>query len=226
MLRIDILTALPGIVAGPLKQSILLRAEEKGVLEVRVHDLREYATGRHSQLDDYPYGGGAGMVLKPEPIFACLEALEAEPNGEIDEVIYLTPDGERLSQPLANELSIKGRLVMIAGHYKGIDQRVRDALVTREISIGDYVLSGGELPALILVDAVARLLPGVLGDASSALNDSFQDDLLDAPAYTRPAVFRSMEVPAVLRSGDHERIAKWRRTERRKKTQERRPDLL
>lgn len=226
MLRIDILTALPDIVRGPLQQSILLRAKEKGLLDVRVHDLREYAEGPHRQLDDYPYGGGAGMVLKPEPIFACYEKVEVDAPEAVDEVIYLTPDGETLDQPLANELSIKQRLVLLAGHYKGVDQRVRDGLVTREISIGDYVLSGGELPALVLVDAVARLLPGVLGDATSALNDSFQDGLLDAPAYTRPAVFRGMEVPPVLRSGNHELIDNWREEQRKAKTQDRRPDLL
>ena len=250
-MRIDILTALPDIVTGPLEQSILRRASAKGLLEVAVHDLRQYATGKHRQIDDYPYGGGAGMVLKPEPIFACIEELRGPADGEdpgssggvpgattpeeagpmrglaaIDEVIYLSPDGETLTQSMANELSLKRRLVLLAGHYKGVDQRVRDVLVTREVSIGDYVLSGGELAALVLVDAVARLLPGVLGDATSALNDSFQDGLLDAPAYTRPATFRGMEVPGVLRSGDHDRIAEWRQEQRRQKTRARRPDLL
>ncbi len=228
-MRIDILTALPEIVQGPLQHSILRRAARKGLVDIRVHDIRDYATGKHRQIDDYPYGGGAGMVLKPEPIFACIEALRqeaAEAGQRIDDVIFLTPDGDVFHQRLANELSLKKRLVLLAGHYKGVDQRVRDALVTREISIGDYVLSGGELPALVLVDAVVRLVPGVLGDATSALSDSFQDDLLDAPVYTRPAQFRDAGVPEVLLSGDHRRIAAWREEQRLKKTKERRPDLL
>ncbi len=223
------MTALPEIVRGPLQHSILRRAAQKGLIDIQVHDIRDYATDKHRQIDDYPYGGGAGMVLKPEPIFACIEALQqqaAEAGQAIDDVIFLTPDGEVLHQKLANELSLKKHLVLLAGHYKGVDQRVRDALVTREISIGDYVLSGGELPALVLVDAVARLLPGVLGDATSALSDSFQDDLLDAPVYTRPAAFRGAGVPDVLRSGDHRRIAAWREEQRLAKTRERRPDLL
>ena len=228
-MRIDILTALPEIVHGPLQHSILRRAARKGLVDIRVHGIRDYATDKHRQIDDYPYGGGAGMVLKPEPIFACIEALrqEATEAGQrIDDVIFLTPDGDVLHQRLANELSLKKRLVLLAGHYKGVDQRVRDTLVTREISIGDYVLSGGELPALVLVDAVVRLVPGVLGDATSALSDSFQDDLLDAPVYTRPAQFRQAGVPEVLLSGDHRRIAAWREEQRLKKTKERRPDLL
>jgi len=227
--RIDILTALPEIVQGPLQHSILRRAARKGLVDIRVHGIRDYATDKHRQIDDYPYGGGAGMVLKPGPIFACIEALHqqaAEDGQAIDEVIFLTPDGEVFHQRLANELSLKQHLVVLAGHYKGIDQRVRDALVTREISIGDYVLSGGELPALVLVDAIVRLVPGVLGDATSALSDSFQDDLLDAPVYTRPAQFRQAGVPEVLLSGDHRRIAAWREEQRLKKTKERRPDLL
>jgi tRNA (guanine37-N1)-methyltransferase len=229
MMRIDIVTALPEIVAGPLEHSILRRARQKGLVDIRVHDLRRYATDRHRTLDDYPYGGGAGMVLKPEPIFACIEALKADAEAEggvIDEIVYLTPDGERFDQRIANELSMKQHVVLLAGHYKGVDQRVRDVLVTRELSIGDYVLSGGELPALVVVDALVRLIPGVLGDATSALSDSFQDGLLDAPAYTRPATFRGMTVPDVLRSGDHEKVAAWREAERLRKTRERRPDLL
>ena len=228
-MRIDILTALPEIVQGPLQHSILRRAAQKGLIDIRVHDIRDYATDKHRQIDDYPYGGGAGMVLKPEPIFACIEALQrqADEAGQaIDDVIFLTPDGEVFHQKLANELSLKKHLVLLAGHYKGVDQRVRDALVTREVSIGDYVLSGGELPALVLVDALVRLVPGVLGDATSALSDSFQDDLLDAPVYTRPAEFRGADVPEVLRSGDHRRIAAWREEQRLTKTKERRPDLL
>ena len=224
-MRIDILTALPEIVKGPLQHSILRRAQAKGRVAIHVHDLRDFTTDKHRQIDDYPYGGGAGMVLKPEPIFACLDALEREA-GPAEEVIFLTPDGEVFSQGLANALSLQRHLVLLAGHYKGVDQRVRDTLVTREVSIGDYVLSGGELPALVLVDAVVRLLPGVLGDATSALSDSFQDGLLDAPVYTRPATFCGMAVPDVLLSGDHTRIAAWREAARLQKTQQRRPDLL
>lgn len=226
---IDIITALPSIVSEPLNQSILKRAAGANLARYRIFDLRDFTSDPQRQIDDYPFGGGAGMVLKPEPIFACIESLqkEAKKSGSsIDEIIYLSPDGEKLDQKLANELSLKHHLVLLAGHYKGVDQRVRDQLVSREISIGDYVLSGGELPALVLVDAVVRLLPGVLGDASSALSDSFQDNLLDAPAYTRPAVFRDLEVPPVLRSGDHNKISSWREAERLKKTSDRRPDLL
>jgi len=228
-MKIDIISALPEIVSGPLQHSIIKRAIKKGLVSIRVHDIRSYSTDKHRQIDDYPFGGGAGMVLKPEPIFACIEAIQAEArqNGEeIDEVIFLTPDGEVLNQKLANQLSLKRHLVLLAGHYKGVDQRVRDALVTREISIGDYVLSGGELPALVLVDAVVRLIPGVLGDAESALSDSFQDNLLDAPVYTRPAVFRGMAVPDVLLSGDHARVAAWREEQKLELTRRRRPDLL
>ncbi len=229
VVRIDILTAVPGIVEGPLGYSILHRAQKKGLAEINVHDLRDYTTDKHRKVDDYPFGGGSGMVLKPEPIFSCIEALEQDTRarGEvIDEIILLTPDGEMLTQKIANELSMKRHIVLLAGHYKGVDQRVRDQLITREISVGDYVLSGGELPALVLVDAIARLIPGVLGDATSALSDSFQDGLLDAPVYTRPGVFRGHEVPDVLRAGDHDRIRSWCEAERLRKTRERRPELL
>ena len=226
---IDIVTAFPGLVQGPLEHSILRRALDKGKAEIAVHDLRPWGQGKHRQLDDYPYGGGAGMVLKPEPLFACLESLlgaAEERRQPHEEVIFLTPDGEPLTQSLVNELSLKPSLLLLAGHYKNVDQRVRDTFVTREVSIGDYVLSGGELPALVLVDAIVRVLPGVLGDARSALSDSFQDGLLDAPAYTRPATFRGMDVPDVLLSGDHDKIEAWRDAERLKKTATRRPDLL
>ena len=224
-MRIDIVTALPGLVEGPLQHSILQRAATNRLVDIRVHDLRDYTEDKHRQIDDYPYGGGAGMVLKPEPIFACIEALQAE-TPAVDDVIFLTPDGEVLTQPLANTLSLAKRLILLAGHYKGVDQRVRDRLVTREVSMGDYVLSGGELPALVLVDAIVRLLPGVLGDAMSALSDSFQDRMLDAPHYTRPASFRGMDVPEVLLSGDHSKIEAWRDERRLEKTRNRRPDLL
>lgn len=223
-LRVDIVTAVPGLVESPLAHSILHRAQTGGHLDVRVHDLRERGVGRYRAVDDYPFGGGAGMVLRCEPLVETLEAIAAE--HPPDEVIYLSPDGETFAQPLANALSLQSHLVLIAGHYKGIDQRVRDGWVTREVSIGDVVLSGGELPALVIVDAVARLLPGVLGDAESALQDAFMDGLLDAPAYTRPAAFRGMPVPDVLLSGDHRRIATWRDDQRLAKTRTRRPDLL
>ena len=228
-MRIDIITALPNIVTGPLEQSIIKRAVASGVVEIYVHDLRDYSTDKHKKVDDYPYGGGAGMVLKPEPIFACIEGLQkvAEKSGvPIDDIIYLSPDGETFNQGLANSLSLSRHIILLAGHYKGVDQRVRDRLITKEISIGDYVLSGGELPALVLVDALVRLLPGAIGDATSALSDSFQDELLDAPSYTRPAVFDGMEVPSVLMSGDHQAVSEWRETERLVKTRKRRPDLL
>lgn len=229
-MRFDLITALPGLVASPLAHSILLRAQTKGLMQVHVHDLRDYAADKHRRVDDYPFGGRAGMVLQPEPIFACYERIvdEAKARGEAgpDAFVYLTPDGETLTQGMANGFSLRRHVVLLAGHYKGVDQRVRDALVTHEVSIGDYVLSGGELPALVLIDAVARLLPGVLGDAESALSDSFMDGLLDAPAYTRPAEFRGMRVPDVLLSGDHAKIDAWREDERLKKTRERRPDLL
>ncbi|MBT3448134.1 MAG: tRNA (guanosine(37)-N1)-methyltransferase TrmD [Bacteroidetes Order II. Incertae sedis bacterium] len=224
-MHVDIITALPEIIGDTLDASIPGRAQRKGLLSVQVHDLREWAFDKHRQVDDYPYGGGAGMVLKPEPIFACYDHLTSS-GEEIDEFIFLTPDGEVLTQSIANELSLRKRVVMLAGHYKGVDQRVRDTLVTREISVGDYVLSGGELPAMMLVDAIARLIPGVLGDASSALTDSFQDGFLDAPVYTRPATFRSQSVPDVLLSGDHSLINAWRDDQRAKKTKLRRPDLL
>jgi len=224
-MRIDIITALPATVEGPLQESIVRRAQDAGAVTIAVHDLRDFATDKHRQIDDYPFGGGAGMVLKPEPLFRAVDSI-TETHGQPDEVIYLTPDGEPLEQSTANELSLHEHLILLAGHYKGIDQRVRNALVTREISIGDYVLSGGELPALVLVDAVVRLVPGVLGDASSALTDSFQDGLLDAPLYTRPAEFRNMSVPDVLRSGDHARVEAWRDEKRLEKTRNRRPDLL
>lgn len=228
-MRIDIVTALPDIVRGPLDQSIIRRAKQKGLVEFRVFDLRDYTTDKHRQVDDYPYGGGAGMVLKPEPIFRCIEGIQTEAvtNGHpVDEVIFLTPDGEVFSQSLANQLSLGKHLILLAGHYKGIDQRVRDALVTCEVSIGDYVLSGGELPALVIADAITRLVPGVLNDSTSALSDSFQDDLLDAPAYTRPSTFRGMVVPPVLLSGNHPKVEAWREKQRFAKTQQRRPDLL
>lgn len=223
-MRIDLLTVLPDLVQSPLQHSILKRAQDKGLLEVHVHGLRDYAEGKHKQVDDYPYGGQAGMVMTPEPIAKAIRSLQAE--RSYDEVIFLTPDGEVLNQQICNELSLKQNLLLLAGHYKGVDQRVRDTFITREISIGDYVLSGGELPALVLIDALGRLLPGVLGDESSALEDSFMDGLLEAPIYTRPAVWEGQEVPQVLRGGNFAHIDAWKQEQALQKTRERRPDLL
>ena len=223
-MRIDIISCVPSLMESPLSHSILKRAQDKSLLEVVVHDLREYAINKHGQVDDYPYGGGAGMVLMVEPMAKVIRALQKE--RDYDEVIYLTPDGETFNQSMANQLSLKENLLLIAGHYKGLDQRARDLFVTREISVGDYVLSGGELPALILTDAIGRLIPGVLGDESSALFDSFQDGLLDAPLYTRPADFEGHKVPEVLLSGHAKKIDEWREEQALEKTQKRRPDLL
>lgn len=223
-MRIDVVTGFPRLLHSPLNESIIKRAQEKGLVEIVVHDLREYATDKHRTIDDTPYGGGAGMILKPEPVFACIEHLQSQ--RRYDEIIYMTADGERLTQKIANELSLASNLVLLCGHYKGIDERIREALVTREISIGDYVLTGGELPALVLIDAVVRLVPGVLGDGESLLTDSFQQGLLDAPYYTKPEVFRGMRVPEVLLSGNHKEIAAWRAEQQRKRTAQRRKDLL
>ncbi len=223
-MRIDIITLLPELLQSPFSHSILKRAKEKGLLEVEVHDLRNYGLGRHKQLDDYPYGGGAGMVMMIEPIADCIESLKSR--FTYDEIIYLTPDGQMFDQPLANRLSMKQNLLLLCGHYKGVDERVREHFVTMEISIGDYVLSGGELAAAIVVDALGRLIPGVLGDESSALLDSFQDGLLAPPVYTRPADFRGWKVPDILLSGNFPVIEAWRHEESLRRTQERRPDLF
>lgn len=223
-MRIDIVTGHPRLVLGPLHESMLKRAQEQASVEFVVHDLRDFTADRHRTIDDTPFGGGAGMVMKPEPVFACVEALQRE--RTYDDVIYMSADGERLTQTLANGLSLHSHLIILCGHYKGIDERIRERLVTREISIGDYVLTGGELPALVLVDAVVRLIPGVLHDGESLLNDSFQDGLLDSPQYTRPAEFRGMRVPDVLLSGNHADIERWRQEQRSQRTRERRQDLL
>lgn len=223
-MRFDIITVLPGLLESPFAHSILLRAQKKGLAEIHVHNLRDYSTNKHKSVDDYPYGGGSGMVMMIEPFAACIEKLKAE--RDYDEVIFLTPDGETLNQGIANQLSIKQNFILLCGHYKGIDQRIRDLFVTREISIGDYVLSGGELPAAILVDAVVRLIPGVLSDETSALSDSFQDDMLDAPVYTRPADWRGHKIPDILLSGNTPEIEKWRFDQALERTRQRRPDLL
>jgi tRNA (guanine37-N1)-methyltransferase len=223
-MRFDIITVLPGLLESPFAHSILLRAQKKGIAEIHVHNLRDYATNKQKSVDDYPYGGGSGMVMTIEPFAACIEKLKAE--RDYDEIIFLTPDGVTLNQGIANQLSIKQNIMLLCGHYKGIDQRIRDLFVTREISIGDYVLSGGELPAAILVDAVVRLIPGVLSDETSALSDSFQDDMLDAPVYTRPADWRGHKIPEILLSGNTPLIEKWRFEQALERTRIRRPDLL
>jgi tRNA (guanine37-N1)-methyltransferase len=223
-MRIDILSAVPELLESPFAHSIMRRAADRGLLEVHVHNLRDFGLGRHAQIDDYAFGGGAGMVLMIEPVVAAIEKLAAE--RVYDEVIYMTPDGEKLGQKACNALSLKQNLMILCGHYKGIDERIREHFVTREISIGDYVLSGGELPAAVLVDAIGRLIPGVLNDETSALTDSFQDNLLAPPIYTRPAEFRGWRVPDVLLSGDTAKIEQWRDDMSFRRTRERRPDLL
>ncbi len=224
MMHIDVISVMPELLEGPFAHSILKRAADKGLLQVEVHNLRDYGLGKHHQLDDYQYGGGAGMVMMIEPIANCIADLQAQ--RTYDEIIYMTPDGETLDQGIANELSLKGNLIILCGHYKGIDERVRQLFVTREISIGDYVLSGGELAAAVLVDSIGRLIPGVLGDESSALTDSFQDGLLAPPVYTRPAEYEGHKVPDILLSGNFPKIEEWRYEQSLKRTQERRPDLL
>jgi len=223
-MRIDIITVLPELLKSPFEASILKRAIEKGLVEVHLHNLRDYSIGNYKQVDDYQFGGGAGMVMMVEPIDKCISQLKSE--REYDEVIYMTPDGNTLNQGMANEISMKKNIIVLCGHYKGVDQRVRDMFVTREISIGDYVLSGGELAAAILCDAVIRLLPGVLNDETSALTDTFQDNLLAPPVYTRPSEYKGMEVPKILLSGNFPEIEKWREQKALERTQERRPDLL
>lgn len=225
-LTIDILSVLPELLESPFSHSILKRARDKGLLDIRVHHLRKWAVNEYGQIDDYQYGGGAGMVMMPEPLAAAIESLSNAKEEPYDEIIYLTPDGTRLDQHTANRLSLKGNLLLICGHYKGIDQRIRDRYVTMELSIGDYVLSGGELAAAVLVDTVGRLIPGVLNDETSALFDSFQDNLLAPPVYTRPAEWRGMPVPDILLSGDPRKIEDWRHEKSLQRTRERRPDLL
>ncbi|MCY7410752.1 MAG: tRNA (guanosine(37)-N1)-methyltransferase TrmD [Chitinophagales bacterium] len=223
-MRIDIITVLPELLESPFNHSILKRAKEKNLLEVNVINLRDFATNKHKQVDDYQYGGGAGMVMMIEPIANCIESLKSK--QDYDEVIYMTPDGELLDQPITNKLSLLKNIIIICGHYKGVDERIRNHFITKEISIGNYVLSGGELPAAVLVDAIGRLLPGVLNDESSALFDSFQDNLLAPPVYTRPEKFRDLTVPEILLSGDNKKIDEWRLNQSVQRTRERRPDLL
>jgi tRNA (guanine37-N1)-methyltransferase len=223
-MRIDILSVMPELLRSPLEHSIMKRAQDKGLLEVHLHNLRDYGLGKNKQLDDYQFGGGAGMLMRLEPVVNCIEGLQAE--RTYDEIIYMTPDGQRLNQQICNRFSMKENIMILCGHYKGIDERIREHFITAEISIGDYVLSGGELPAAVLVDSIGRLLPGVLNDETSALFDSFQDNLLAPPIYTRPAEFRGWKVPDVLLSGNFPEIEKWRYEESLKRTQERRPDLL
>lgn len=223
-MHIDIITCLPSLLESPFSDSILQRAQKKGLVSVNIIDLRQYASGKHKPVDDYAYGGGAGMVMMIEPIDRCISALKAERN--YDDVIYMSPDGERLTQPIANELSLKKNLIMLCGHYKGVDERVREHFITREISIGDYVLSGGELAAAVLSDSIIRLIPGVLSDETSALTDSFQDNLIAPPVYTRPAEYKGWKVPEVLLSGHEAKIEQWRYERSVERTRQRRPDLL
>lgn len=223
-IRIDIISAVPESMESFINTSIVKNARDKGIANIVLHNLHDYADNKFGHIDDYPYGGAAGMLIKCQPIFDCIEKLQSE--RKYDEVIFMAADGDKLTQKTANELSLKRNIIILAGHYKGVDQRVRDALVTREISIGDYVLSGGELPAIVLTDAIVRLLPGVLGDLSSALEDSFMDGLLEAPQYTRPAEYRGLKVPEVLIGGDHAKITKWKLEQSEKKTAEKRSDLL
>ncbi len=223
-MRIDIISAVPQLLESPLSHSIVGNARKSDIVDIHIHDLRDYSEDKHNKVDDYPYGGGAGMVLTPQPIFSCINQLKEQ--REYDEIIFTAPDGVPFEQQHANELSLKGNVMFLCGHYKGVDQRVRDALITREFSIGDYVLSGGELPAMVMIDAMVRLLPGVLGDAESALSDSFQNDLLEGPVYTRPAEFKGMKVPDVLRSGDHKKVEEWRLKESLERTKNVRPELF
>ncbi|MDR9457930.1 MAG: tRNA (guanosine(37)-N1)-methyltransferase TrmD [Salegentibacter sp.] len=223
-MRIDIITVVPDLLRSPFEASILKRAIEKGLVEIHLHNLRDYVTDNYKQIDDYQFGGGAGMVMMVEPIDKCITKLKSE--RDYDEVIYMTPDGERLEQKTANQLSLQKNLIILCGHYKGVDQRVRDHFITREISIGDYVLSGGELGAAVLCDAVIRLIPGVLGNETSALTDSFQDDLLAPPVYTRPAEYKGWKVPEILISGNFPKIEQWREEQAWERTKKLRPDLL
>ncbi|MEX2483056.1 MAG: tRNA (guanosine(37)-N1)-methyltransferase TrmD [Brumimicrobium sp.] len=223
-MRIDILTVVPGLLESPFNHSILQRAKEKGLVDIHIHNLRDYSTDKHKNVDDYQYGGGAGMVMTIQPIADCIDKLKAERN--YDEIIYTTPDGELLEQKTCNQISLLENIIVLCGHYKGVDERVRELYITKEVSIGSYVLSGGELAAAVLVDSVVRLIPGVLNDETSALSDSFQDNLLSPPIYTRPAEYKGLKVPEILLSGDFKKIEAYRDEEALKRTKQRRPDLL
>lgn len=223
-MRIDIITVVPEMLQGPLTCSILKRAQDKGLVEIHVHNIRDYTTDPHRRVDDYAFGFGAGMVLQCDPIFRCIEHLKSE--RKYDEVIFTAPDGDRFTQPMANRMSLLENIIILCGHYKGIDQRVRDTLITKEISIGDYVLTGGEMAAAIMSDAIVRLIPGAIGDEQSALSDSFQDNLLAPPVYTRPADYRGMKVPDILLSGNERKIAEWEYDVALERTQRLRPDLI
>ena len=223
-MRIDILTVMPDALESPLHTSILQRAQDKGLVEIHVHNLRDWSLRKHRKVDDYPFGGEAGMVMQIEPVWRCMEELKSQRN--YDEIIFTSPDGEQLDQPMANALSLKENLMILCGHYKGVDYRIREHLITREITIGDYVLTGGELPAAVIADAVVRLLPGAIGDEQSALSDSFQDGLIEAPVYTRPEVFNGWRVPEILLSGHQAKIAEWKMQMSLERTRRLRPNLL
>ncbi|WP_407935485.1 tRNA (guanosine(37)-N1)-methyltransferase TrmD [Fodinibius sp. Rm-B-1B1-1] len=224
-MRIDIISAVPQVLESPLNHSIVGNAQDDGLVEIHTHDLHDYTEDKHNKVDDYPYGGGAGMVLTPQPIFSCIEHLQNQ--RDYDEIIFTAPNGQPFKQDDANRLSTEKNLIFLCGHYKGVDQRVIDAFITKTYSIGDYVLSGGELPALVMVDSIVRVLPGVLGDAESALTDSFQNEnLLEGPVYTRPADFKGMKVPQVLRSGDHQKVKEWRHQQSLERTKNVRPDIF
>jgi len=223
MMRFDLLSAVPDLLVSPLNHSIVKNARDKALLEVHIHDLHDHSEDKHRKIDDNPYGGGAGMVMSPQPIYSCIQQLLSE--RPYDEIVFMAPDGIPFTQAEANKLSTKENIIILCGHYKGVDHRIRDHVITREYSIGDYVLSGGELPALVIVDAVARLIPGVIGDAESALKDSFQDGLLDCEAYTRPATFNGWKVPDVLTGGDHAKIENWRHENALERTKQLRPDM-
>ena len=223
-MRIDIITVLPELIEPFTKESILGRAQKKGLAEIHIHNLRDYTADKHRRVDDYPFGGGAGMLIQCQPLDACITALKAERN--YDEIIFTAPDGEQFNQPMANELSLKENIIIICGHYKGIDYRIREHLITREISIGDYVLTGGELAAAVMADSIVRVIPGVIGDVESALSDSFQDNMLEPPVYTRPAEYRGWRVPDVLLSGNQAKIDEWKHNQSIERTMRLRPDLL
>ena len=223
-MRIDILTVMPDALESPLHTSILQRAQDKGLVEIHVHNLRDWSLRKHRKVDDYPFGGEAGMVMQIEPVWRCMEELKSQ--REYDEIIFTSPDGEQLDQPMANALSLKENIMILCGHYKGVDYRIREHLITKEITIGDYVLTGGELPAAVIADAVVRLLPGAIGDEQSALSDSFQDGLIEAPVYTRPEVFNGWHVPEILLSGHAAKIAEWKMQQSLERTRRLRPNLL